>query len=70
MKIKVSRTLLFTVLVLLFGNVKAADWNRLSAPIMTAWGEKIDPDNVWGRISEAADGTCGLDVTERSVGIL
>ncbi len=25
----------------------AQEWQRLSAPIMTPWGEQIDPDHVW-----------------------
>ena len=25
----------------------AQEWQRLSAPVMTPWGEQIDPENVW-----------------------
>ena len=25
----------------------AAEWQRLSARLMTPWGETIDPENVW-----------------------
>lgn len=35
-------------LLLLFGmSAFSADWQRLRAPLMTTWGENIDPENVW-----------------------
>ena len=30
-----------------FLSVQAAEWQRLSANLMTSWGESIDPENVW-----------------------
>ena len=39
---------LFTVLALTAAaNLTAADWVRKKAPIMSEWGEKINPDKVW-----------------------
>ena len=39
---------LFTALALMAAaNLTAADWVRKKAPIMSEWGEKINPDKVW-----------------------
>ena len=39
---------LFTALALMAAtNLMAADWVRKKAPIMSEWGEKINPDKVW-----------------------
>ena len=35
------------MLILCCCNIHAADWQRLSAPIMTPWGENINPEAVW-----------------------
>lgn len=42
-----KKTLLTICSILLTLSAHAAEWQRLSAIIMTPWGEQIDPENVW-----------------------
>ena len=43
-----KKNLFLVAAMLLFCcSVHAADWQRLSAPIMSPWGESINPDAVW-----------------------
>lgn len=43
-----KKYLLFTVMLFgLMASSRAQEWQRLSAVIMTPWGEQIDPENVW-----------------------
>ncbi len=43
-----KKNLFIVAAMLLFCcSVHAADWQRLSAPIMSPWGESINPDAVW-----------------------
>lgn len=44
---KMKKTLLSICAMLLTLAIHAAEWKRLSAVIMTPWGEQIDPENVW-----------------------
>ena len=62
---------LFTALALMAAtNLTAADWVRKKAPIMSEWGEKINPDKVMDRISASANGTQRVDVAQRPLGLL
>ena len=42
---KIISLFLFLQVFILAGN--AAEWQRLSAKLMTPWGEQIDPEHVW-----------------------
>lgn len=42
-----KRTLLIMCAVLLALAAQAQEWQLKQAPVMTPWGEQIDPENVW-----------------------
>lgn len=45
---KTKRLFIVAMAAMLVSTVcHAQEWQRLSAPIMTTWGEQIDPQNVW-----------------------